>query len=107
MSEETTKFCLDVAKAAKQHGTVISFDLNHRATFWKGREEELAAAFQMTPEGVSDVYYLLGAAYDSKNLNAEAIAAYKQVTAGDKLEVATARAKELDEFIKAEAAAKK
>ena len=68
---------------------------------------ELAAAFQMTPEGVSDVYYLLGAAYDSKNLNAEAIAAYKQVTAGDKLEVATARAKELDEFIKAEAAAKK
>ena len=66
----------------------------------------MAAAFQATPEGVSDVYYLLGAAYDSKNLNAEAITAYKQVTAGDKLEVATARAKELDEFIKAQAAAK-
>ncbi len=45
MSEETTKFCLDIAKAAKKYGTLISFDLNHRATFWKGREEELAAAF--------------------------------------------------------------
>ena len=45
MSEQTTKFCLDVAKAAKEHGTLISFDLNHRATFWKGREEELRDAF--------------------------------------------------------------
>ena len=45
MSEETTKFCLAVAKAAKEHGTLISFDLNHRATFWKGREEELRDAF--------------------------------------------------------------
>ena len=45
MSEQTTKFCLDVAKAAKEHGTLISFDLNHRATFWKGREEELREAF--------------------------------------------------------------
>ncbi len=68
---------------------------------------ELAAAFQATPEEVSDVYYLLGAAYDSKNLNTEAIAAYKQVVAGDKVETATARVKELDEFLKAEAAAKK
>ena len=25
--------------------TVVSFDLNYRATFWKGREQELAAAF--------------------------------------------------------------
>ena len=45
MSEDTTKFCLEVAKAAKRHGTLVSFDLNHRATFWKGREEELSAAF--------------------------------------------------------------
>ena len=41
MSPETTKFCLEVAKAAKQYGTLVSFDLNYRATFWKGREEEL------------------------------------------------------------------
>ena len=45
MSEDTTKFCLAVAKAAKEYGTLVSFDLNHRATFWKGREEELRAAF--------------------------------------------------------------
>ena len=45
MSEETTRFCLAVARAAKEHGTLVSFDLNHRATFWKGREKELRAAF--------------------------------------------------------------
>ena len=45
MSPETTKFCLEVAKAAKQYGTLVSFDLNYRATFWKGREEELSEAF--------------------------------------------------------------
>lgn len=45
LSPESTKFCLDVARAAKKHGTKISFDLNHRATFWAGREEELSAAF--------------------------------------------------------------
>jgi len=45
MSKDTTQFCLAVAKAAKEHGILISFDLNHRATFWKGREEELRAAF--------------------------------------------------------------
>ena len=45
MSEETTKFCLELAKAAKEYGTLVSFDLNYRATFWKGREEELREAF--------------------------------------------------------------
>ena len=45
MSEETTKCCLALAKIAKEHGTCISFDLNYRATFWKGREEELKKAF--------------------------------------------------------------
>ena len=45
MSPETTACCLALAKAAKAHGTLVSFDLNYRATFWKGREEELAAAF--------------------------------------------------------------
>lgn len=54
MSEQTTRFCLDVAKAAKEHGTLISFDLNHRATFWKGREAELAEAFHQIAS-VSDV----------------------------------------------------
>mgnify|MGYP003336284476 CR=1 FL=1 len=45
LSPETGKFCLELARAAKKHGTKISFDLNYRATFWKGREKELAAIF--------------------------------------------------------------
>ncbi|MBQ6470282.1 MAG: sugar kinase [Lachnospiraceae bacterium] len=45
MSPETTQCCLALAKAAKQYGTLVSFDLNYRATFWKGREEELSQAF--------------------------------------------------------------
>ena len=45
MSPETTACCLALAKAAKAHGTLVSFDLNYRATFWKGREDELSAAF--------------------------------------------------------------
>ena len=45
MSPETTACCLALAKAAKQYGTLISFDLNYRATFWAGREAELHQAF--------------------------------------------------------------
>lgn len=45
MSTETTTFCLELAKTAKEYGTLVSFDLNYRATFWKGREEELHQAF--------------------------------------------------------------
>ncbi|HYQ57455.1 MAG TPA: PfkB family carbohydrate kinase, partial [Draconibacterium sp.] len=45
LSHETTKFCLEVAKAAKKHGTKISFDLNYRASFWKGRDEQLRKDF--------------------------------------------------------------
>ena len=45
LSPETSRFCVELARAAKTYGTKISFDLNHRATFWKGREEELHAAF--------------------------------------------------------------
>ena len=45
LSEESTQFCLEVARAAKKHGSRISFDLNHRASFWSGREEELSESF--------------------------------------------------------------
>ena len=45
LSPKTSKLCLDVARIAKKNGSLISFDLNHRASFWKGREKELAAAF--------------------------------------------------------------
>ncbi len=46
MSEETTKCCVEIAKKAKEYGTLISFDLNYRASFWENREEELTKAFQ-------------------------------------------------------------
>ena len=45
MSEDTTKCCLALAREAKKHGTLVSFDLNYRASFWEGRETELRAAF--------------------------------------------------------------
>jgi len=45
ISPETTRFCVEAARAASKHGTRISMDLNHRASFWKGREDELRASF--------------------------------------------------------------
>ena len=46
ISPNTSKFCVELARKAKEHGTRVAFDLNHRASFWKGREEELSAAFR-------------------------------------------------------------
>jgi len=45
LSHETSQFCLQVARTAKKHGCRISFDLNHRASFWVGREDELRGIF--------------------------------------------------------------
>ncbi len=45
LSPETSNFCLQIARFAKKYGTRISFDLNYRASFWKGREEELHDIF--------------------------------------------------------------
>ena len=45
LSPETSKFSLELARAAKKYGTKISFDLNYRASFWVGREQELREAF--------------------------------------------------------------
>lgn len=45
LSPDTSRFCVEVARAAKKYGTRISFDLNYRASFWKGREQELRAVF--------------------------------------------------------------
>lgn len=45
MSPETSQACLAVARIAKANGTLISFDLNYRASFWKNREEELRGVF--------------------------------------------------------------
>jgi len=54
LSPDTGTFCLELARAAKQHGTCISFDLNHRASFWKGREQELGEIFREIA-GLSDI----------------------------------------------------
>lgn len=54
MSEQTTQCCLALAKAARAHGTLVSFDLNYRASFWAGREEELRRAFDEIAS-VSDI----------------------------------------------------
>jgi 2-dehydro-3-deoxygluconokinase len=45
LSQETSTFCLELARAAKKYGTRVSFDLNYRASFWKGRKDELAEVF--------------------------------------------------------------
>jgi 2-dehydro-3-deoxygluconokinase len=45
LSGETSKFCLELAKTAKKYGTLVSFDLNYRASFWKGCEKELGPIF--------------------------------------------------------------
>jgi 2-dehydro-3-deoxygluconokinase len=45
LSSETGKFCLALARTAKNHDTRISFDLNYRASFWENREQELREIF--------------------------------------------------------------
>ena len=45
LSPGTGAFCVELARKAKEYGTKISFDLNHRASFWAGRERELTAMF--------------------------------------------------------------
>jgi len=57
LSPETGQFCIELARAAKSHGTLISFDLNYRESFWKGRGQELSALFT---EIASLTDYLIG-----------------------------------------------
>jgi 2-dehydro-3-deoxygluconokinase len=64
LSPETGTFCLELARAAKKHGTRISFDINYRESFWQNRETELRAAFSEIA-GVSDI--LLGNETDFQN----------------------------------------
>jgi len=46
LSPSTGRLCLEAAKKAKEYGTIVSFDLNHRASFWVNREEELGKLFR-------------------------------------------------------------
>lgn len=45
LSEETSKLCVEIAEVAKENGSMIAFDLNYRASFWKNRETELKKNF--------------------------------------------------------------
>ena len=45
LSPESGEFCLAVAEAAKRHGSLVSFDINYRASFWENREKELRETF--------------------------------------------------------------
>ena len=45
MSPTTGETCLRLAELAKRSGARISFDMNYRASFWKGREAELRDIF--------------------------------------------------------------
>jgi 2-dehydro-3-deoxygluconokinase len=54
LSPETSTFCLELARTAKKYDTRICFDLNYRASFWKGREEELRDVFSEIA-GVADI----------------------------------------------------
>ncbi|MDD3411558.1 MAG: sugar kinase [Eubacteriales bacterium] len=50
MSPETARLCLRLTELCRETGTKISFDLNYRASFWKGRETELREAFTRIAE---------------------------------------------------------
>lgn len=45
LSPDSGQFCLEIARTARKYGTSVSFDLNHRASFWANREEELRNIF--------------------------------------------------------------
>ncbi len=57
---------------------------------------EAAAAIQTTEEGKSDVYFILAAAYNTKDMKSQAIATFKKVTAGTNAATAQATVKELE-----------
>jgi 2-dehydro-3-deoxygluconokinase len=54
LSPETSMFCLELARAAKKHDTRVAFDMNYRASFWKGREKELRGVFSEIA-GLADI----------------------------------------------------
>ena len=45
MSPQTGEACLKLAEMAEANGARVSFDMNYRASFWKGREDELRRIF--------------------------------------------------------------
>ena len=60
---------------------------------------EAAAAAQTTPEATSDVWYLVGAAYQNQQNLPKAIEAYRKVTAGDNVAAAKTQIAELQKAL--------
>ena len=54
LSPETGNLCRELARAAKKSGSLISFDLNYRASFWVKREKELREVFSEIA-GLADI----------------------------------------------------
>ncbi|MBQ8973110.1 MAG: sugar kinase [Clostridia bacterium] len=50
MSESTGETCLRLAELARETGARLSFDLNYRASFWKGRQQALRDIFTRIAE---------------------------------------------------------
>lgn len=46
LSDSSAALCLAIAQIARKNGTLISFDLNYRASFWVGREKALREVFE-------------------------------------------------------------
>lgn len=54
LSESTGNLCSEIAKTARKHSTLVSFDLNYRESFWKDRRDELSAVFSRIA-GLADI----------------------------------------------------
>ena len=61
LSEETGRFCIELVREAKKHGTIISFDFNYRASFWENRRNELQKVFR---EIAKEADIIIGNEYD-------------------------------------------
>ena len=46
LSPSTGELCLEIARAARKAGSVVSFDLNYRASFWEEEPDRLRETFR-------------------------------------------------------------
>jgi 2-dehydro-3-deoxygluconokinase len=101
LAPNTAELALEAMKAARRHGTIVSFDLNYRPSLWKasggaeasaetnrrlvdevdlllGNEEDFSAALGFTVEGLDESHTGLDVtAYE--NLHREVLAAYPKL----------------------------
>ena len=59
LSESTAETTLEAIKAARRHGAVVSYDLNYRASLWKGRGEKKKAN-ELNNRIIGDIDVLIG-----------------------------------------------